>query len=217
MSASPLTPRALPLAIATLWLGAASLTAGCGSLAVGDKAFGCQGRPSDPLCLPTSQVYALTHGAEAPATAAAETDPPARATSRRDADRESAFGWAAPTPVAKRAGRPSSAPTADTDRPPSAGAVEDLLLPRSPDPIPLRMPAQVMRIWLAPWEDRQSDLHASGYVFTEIAPKTWTLAAGPDRFSQALLKPLQIEQRAPATGASPSPSPGSPGTASRRP
>ena len=56
-----------------------------------------------------------------------------------------------------------------------------------------------MRIWLAPWEDENADLHASGYVFTEITPRTWSLAAGPDRFSNAVLKPLQVEQR-PASG-----------------
>jgi conjugal transfer pilus assembly protein TraV len=67
-------------------------------------------------------------------------------------------------------------------RPPAAGAV------------PLRSPARVMRIWIAPWEDSRGDLHAPGYLYTEIDPRRWTL---DDRDDQApVIRPLQIERRA---------------------
>ena len=66
-------------------------------------------------------------------------------------------------------------------RPPVAGAV------------PLRSPSRVMRIWIAPWEDSRGDLHAPGYLYTEIDPRRWTL---DDRDDQApVIRPLQIERR----------------------
>ena len=68
-------------------------------------------------------------------------------------------------------------------RPPAAGAV------------PLRSPARVMRIWIAPWEDSRGDLHAPGYLYTEIDPRRWTLGTQADRNRETLVRPLQIERR----------------------
>jgi hypothetical protein len=50
-----------------------------------------------------------------------------------------------------------------------------------------------MRIWIAPWEDSRGDLHAPGYLYTEIDPRRWTL---DDRDNRApVIRPLQIERR----------------------
>jgi len=68
-------------------------------------------------------------------------------------------------------------------RPPVAGAV------------PLRSPARVMRIWIAPWEDSRGDLHAPGYLYTEIDPRRWTLGGPVDRDRETRIRPLQIERR----------------------
>lgn len=191
-------------------LGGLTLTTGCGSLAVGEKRFGCQGHPSDPLCLPASQVYQLTSGTDTlqPRDPADVLDadaqrPPRHAATRERSDSIGSMGFfgedaALFGPSRAKTSRPRAAQTPADVVPvekASHAVAESLLLPRSRDPIPLRLPSQVMRIWLAPWEDDQSDLHASGYVFTEIVPRTWTLAAGPDRFSNAQLKPLQVQQR----------------------
>ena len=87
-------------------------------------------------------------------------------------------------------------------RPPAAGAV------------PLRSPARVMRIWIAPWEDSRGDLHAPGYLYTEIEPRRWALGAPAEAERATLIRPLQIERReAPAdtrhpgrdTGTTPTP------------
>jgi hypothetical protein len=61
------------------------------------------------------------------------------------------------------------------------------------DPLALRMPAQVMRIWIAPWEDSRGDLHAPGYLYTEIEPRRWALDARDD--PTPVIRPLQIERR----------------------
>ena len=68
-------------------------------------------------------------------------------------------------------------------------------LSRPEDPLALRVPARVMRIWIAPWEDSRGDLHAPGYLYTEIDPRRWTLGAQADRNRETLVRPLQIERR----------------------
>ncbi len=41
-------------------------------------------------------------------------------------------------------------------------------------PMPVLQPAEVARIWVAPWTDQNQDLHWAGYVFTEITPRRWS-------------------------------------------
>ena len=69
------------------------------------------------------------------------------------------------------------------------------VLPRPEGPVPLRAPAQVMRVWIAPWEDSRGDLHAPGYVYTEIEPRRWSLGAPAEPDREFLIRPLQIERR----------------------
>lgn len=58
----------------------------------------------------------------------------------------------------------------------SGPVVDTYVAPRLPDqPIPIRTPAEVMRIWVAPWEDTNGDLITSGYIYTEIEPKRWVI------------------------------------------
>ncbi|NEX23688.1 TraV family lipoprotein, partial [Thiorhodococcus mannitoliphagus] len=154
-----------------LLLGVSLMTSGCGSLAVGEKRFGCKGHPSDPLCLPASRVYDLTNGTDSlqpPDWESERVDGEASGAqpSRRVAvsvqRRDSSGGFFGDDAALFGATRtPATAPTAPdvapVDEPVEAlpiAADEDLLLPRSRDPIPLRVPAQVMRIWLAPWKTR---------------------------------------------------------------
>jgi conjugal transfer pilus assembly protein TraV len=92
------------------------------------------------------------------------------------------------------------------------------LLPRPEGPVPLRTPAQVMRVWIAPWEDSRGDLHAPGYLFTEITPRRWSLATPHEPLAGRRITPLQIERReAPAlpaqTDSPPAPTRGSKGSA----
>jgi len=44
----------------------------------------------------------------------------------------------------------------------------------SPDAF--RQPAKIMRIYVRPWEDDAGDLHMSGFIFTEIEPRKWSVA-----------------------------------------
>jgi hypothetical protein len=63
------------------------------------------------------------------------------------------------------------------------------------DPLALRTPAQVMRVWIAPWEDSHGDLHAATYLYTEITPRRWSLGLPPPDPVPRLIRPLQIAPR----------------------
>lgn len=62
-------------------------------------------------------------------------------------------------------------------------------LPTINQPMPIRTAAEIMRIWVAPWEDGDGDLHADGFVYTEVNQRRWNLG---NRFSSPtpILKPL---------------------------
>lgn len=69
--------------------------------------------------------------------------------------------------------------------------IDNYVAPRLPDrPVPIRTPAQVMRIWVAPWEDTNGDLIVSGYIYTEIEPRRWVIGEGVPH-SEPVLRPLQ--------------------------
>jgi len=64
-------------------------------------------------------------------------------------------------------------------------------LPRIEQPVPIRTQAKVMRIWMAPWEDDDGDLHADGYLYTEIESRRWNLGERI-RSPGAAISPLSI-------------------------
>ena len=96
----------------------------------------------------------------------------------------------------KAAGGPAS--KADKQSAVTAGArvVSPGTVPAYPeDPLARRLPAKVMRIWIAPWEDSRGDLHAPGYLYTEIEPRRWTIGGPAEPERVTLIRPLQIERR----------------------
>ncbi len=66
-----------------------------------------------------------------------------------------------------------------------------IAVPRIEQLIPIRTQAKVMRIWMAPWEDDDGDLHADGYLYTEIESRRWNLG---ERFRSpgTTISPLSI-------------------------
>jgi hypothetical protein len=68
-------------------------------------------------------------------------------------------------------------------------------VPAYPEDPLARLPAKVMRIWIAPWEDSRGDLHAPGYLYTEIEPRRWTIGGPAEPERVTLIRPLQIERR----------------------
>ncbi|MEA3642593.1 MAG: TraV family lipoprotein [Lamprobacter sp.] len=66
--------------------------------------------------------------------------------------------------------------------------------PRAPAPI--RAPASVMRVWVAPWEDADGTLHGANHLFIEVLPRRWQLE-GAVLPAAGVLQPLQLVERRP--------------------
>lgn len=56
---------------------------------------------------------------------------------------------------------------------PSSVTVPGLPASQSGVPVPLRTQAVVMRTWIAPWKDKNDDLHWPSYIYTEIEGRKW--------------------------------------------
>jgi conjugal transfer pilus assembly protein TraV len=72
---------------------------------------------------------------------------------------------------------------------PSTEIVKRLALDNS---VPLRIPPKIIRIWIAPWEDADGDLHQPGYIFSEINDRRgrWIFGEKETSSSQPMLYPL---------------------------
>ena len=153
--------------------GALLLTTGCSSmLNVGSPDYACPGMPSGVQCMSARDVYTATNNGNVPL-------PMQRAGQEVGAKKATAAGAAAD----------SVAPGGTQPTP--NDVVSTYVAPRLPDqPIPIRTPAQVMRIWVAPWEGTNGDLNTTGYIYTEIEPRRWVIGDAVQE-SAPTLRPLQ--------------------------
>lgn len=150
------------------------LAGGCSSLGVGEDEFSCPGRPGGAQCKSSWELYQMTGNGQVPAP------------SRPGDEDESSDG-----------GDENTAPQGYVNSNDADFVVDNYVTPRLPDrPVPVRTPSQVMRIWIAPYDDTDGDFIVSGYAYTEIEPRRWTLgvtdtgAAGARAF-----EPLKSENR----------------------
>ena len=148
---------------------------GCSSMmAVGEPEFSCSGMPTNAKCISTTEAYKQSEGGAIPNPA---NQPPVADTSGQASGQLQPLTRA----YATQAGDP---------------VVETFVTPQLPDdPVPVRTPSQVMRIWMSSWEDSESGaLIAPGYVYTEITPRKWVIgkterAADGD---STVFKPLAV-------------------------
>lgn len=143
---------------------------GCSSLDIGKDEYSCPGMPTGVQCMSARDVYAATNDGNVPRPMKSE-----EIEAKAEAD-----------------GVGSSNVSANSSNSGSGDPVIDnYVAPRLPDrPIPIRTPAQVMRIWVAPWEDTNGDLIVTGYIYTEIEPRKWVIGDGAPQ-SEPVLRPLQ--------------------------
>lgn len=158
-----------------------------GCTTIGSSEFSCPGRPTGVRCASVTEVYALTEGTDQIAATSEEAlgDDPKKAIEARDQQRqrvgtaEEEQGEGA-KPVKAREPTPRNAPVPQTPRNRYDGQLLQASTGGSPifplvhKPIPVRTPAQVMRVWIAPWEDAKGVLHVGGYHFVEIQARRWT-------------------------------------------
>ena len=160
---------------------------GSGCAAVGSGQFSCPGRPEGVRCASAREVYELTQQADSVEATAdrALGNNPSRAAAARQAQGERAAA-AAQAAQAQAAPATPTSPRAEPS-PAEGGAMQvstgsatpgAALFPQVDRPTPVRTPAQVMRVWVAPWEDTRGVLHIGGYHYVEVVARRWTLG-GP--------------------------------------
>lgn len=161
----------------------AAAVAGLSGCAVGNGDFSCPGRPQGVRCASAVEVYNLTGDTDVIAATAADaigSDPSGAAearapqTRREQAATRDATGQA---PMTVPGAPPATVDEGQVVRVSTSGAPVGRL-PLVDRPTPVRTPAQVMRVWLAPWEDTRGVLHIGGYHFIEVVGRRWTIG-GP--------------------------------------
>jgi len=142
---------ALALAIPVLLTGCAS-TFNPG----GESSFSCPGMPQGIVCKTPTAVY--------------------KSTNQMPAETENDL------PLGQHLGDKSSPPAGMTyvlpkslDAKSTSGSTTGSGIVKTGKAKPVREAAQVMRIWIAEWTDKNDDLHYPGYLFTEIQPRRWSV------------------------------------------
>jgi len=86
------------------------------------------------------------------------------------------------TPPAVKTKEGSEDAKASKASPPKINTNTSYVLPGVGRPLPVRTPSEVMRIWIAPWEDEAGDLTMESLVYTEINKRRWVVG---ERFGDA--------------------------------
>ena len=141
-----------------------SFIMGCANMGLGEKEYACAGRPDGFTCKSALEVYELTDSDDWHNEIDIERE---LNEDGSGAEREVSAASAI-APVADRPALPEM----------NTGA------------IPLRTPARVLRIWIAPWEDDRGDLHMPGLVYTEVESRRWQVGL-PEPSERDSIRPLQ--------------------------
>lgn len=60
---------------------------------------------------------------------------------------------------------------------------------------PIRTPPRILRIWIAPWEDSEGDLHDQSYIYVVADPGRWVIEHNQkriiDRYRPTFIRPSQ--------------------------
>ena len=152
-----------------------TLVQGCSSLGIGEDEFSCPGYPSGTQCKSSWELYQMTNNGNVPQAKNADNAEDAAAeTTQGGSDVEGYVN------------------SRDADY-----LVDNYVAPRLPDrPVPVRTPSQVMRIWIAPYDDTDGDFIVSGYAYTEVEPRKWTLGVvDATNATGRVFEPLKAQNR----------------------
>lgn len=152
-------------------VGMVMVLTGCTSLGIGSSEYACPGMPDGVQCMSTRDVYAATNDGNVP--------------------RPMVAGEEILPSVHDAAPRGQELGVSDAAQ---LNFINTYVAPHLPDqPVPIRTPAQVMRIWIAPWEDTNGDLITTGYVHTEIEPRRWVISDQVPT-TDPILQPLTVSR-----------------------
>jgi len=168
---------------AALMIMSGSMLSGCSIFDFGESDYKCSGMPQATeqggiKCVSARKVYELT---EQPGPVLFEEEEQAKKSDSRwwgDDDKK------AKKKQAEEAPRPKVDLSTNSPDPLAASPINN-------DPMPIRSRAKIMRIWVAPWESTDGDLHVSGLVFTELEGRRWNIGVQEERATPSLT-PLQV-------------------------
>ena len=174
---------------------------GCGALSLGEEEFSCTGMPGSVFCRSARDVYDITNEGIVPTpmkkdaynedcTDCVRSEDVNPELARIEAERRGEdAGWVTVTDKATGESRRVKRRTLNVN---DDEVINNYVAPRLPsEPVPVRTPSQVMRIWVAPYVDTNGDLVAPGFVYTEIEPRRW-IYPGDERAGNArMIAPLQ--------------------------
>ncbi len=148
-------------------LSIAIISSGCAS--IGEKEYGCEGIPVGVTCMSSRDIFDNSNAGETP-TRIVKNDVDNSSSSNLENEHDLDYTYHADKPSKKIS-------QVKTIRRITDPVLDTFVTPNIPDrPIPVRTPAQVMRIWVSTWEDQKSGaLMAPGYVYTEIEPRRWVI------------------------------------------
>ena len=206
-----------------------SMLTGCSSIGVGEEEFACTGMPGSVYCHSARDVYEKTNDGVVPSPVgkkdgsyneecedcirAEDVNP--ELTVEEDENSRYAVGVGRGKPSAGRSNsndewievvdkktgehktiRRKTLEVNDDE------VINNYVAPRLPsEPVPIRTPSQVMRIWVAPYVDTNGDLVAPGFVSTEIEPRRWIYPGDEHGGNAKMLSPLQATKVYPASKA----------------
>ncbi|MDT0618576.1 TraV family lipoprotein [Salinisphaera sp. P385] len=148
-----------------------------GACAIGNSDFACSGVPEGKTCMSALEVYDATNGVhQSPHAGGGHAHHDGHAPS----DTTSTGRSLTPAPLVLSRGGISPSP----DR-----------------PVPIRTEPKTLRILIGPWQDQDRDLNAGGYVFTDLAPRTWNIGAGPEAATGPVY-PVQVGDSSTSGGSS---------------
>ena len=156
-----------------------SVLSGCASF--GNPEYGCKGLPEGTKCMATRDIYEATSGGQ-----------PIKATKPLKKENNPGDSKGDQSEINGQVGAMGSQAINDP-------VIDNFVTPNLPDrPVPVLTPANVMRIWVASWEDVSSGaLISPGYIYTEIKSRRWVIGK-PESAAQAqrkVFKPLEASSK----------------------
>ena len=152
-----------------LVLSVSAILNGCSTVGIGQDDYSCKGYPEGVTCTSATKVYDLTNGDDYQEQIASHRVSVSDGEQGDDTESDSAHKS-----------------TKQTIRDATPNTVPHVVPRPAKGPIPIRTPAQVMRIWIAPWESERGDLHVPGYVYTEVEPRRWMIGFQQSKHAQRL-------------------------------
>lgn len=193
-----------------------SVTTGCASLGLGEDDYACKGYPGHPNCMSAREVYKATNYRDSLYEKKSIKDKSGKSeeyiSENYDDDYDEdddEYYEEEPQTYKKKTDDYRSTPNykskirgikASLNTSNNMLVSNAPMIPRMKGAMPVRTNAQVMRIWVAPWEDKDGDLHAPGIVYKEIAGRRWNFGEAQYR-STRYMSPLTTGYRKPELAA----------------